>query len=130
MGVVGFSAGAVSFEYETLFDPRDDFHPFNVGIHGIDRHHVRGKPHFGSLHATLANHLEGRITVAHSAFDRGALSAACSLHRMRDLETRSLDSVKVARRAWPEFARHRLNVLASHLGLELKHTECALGERG
>lgn len=121
IGVVGFTAGAVSFEYETLVDPRDDFHPFNVGIHGIDRHRVRGKPHFGSLHATLASHLEGRITVSHSAFDRGALSAACALHRKRDLEARWLDSVKVARRAWPELTSHRLNVLASHLGLELKH---------
>lgn len=121
VGVVGFTAGVVSFEYETLVDPRDDFHPFNVGIHGIDRHHVRGKPHFGSLHDTLASHLDGRITVAHSAFDRGALSAACALHRKRDLEARWLDSVKVARRAWPELPSHRLNVLASHLGLELKH---------
>ena len=121
VGIVGFTAGLVSFEYETLVDPCDDFHPFNIGIHGIDRHHVRGKPQFQSLHATLAEHLGGRITVAHSAFDRGALSAACTLHRQPEIETRWLDSVKVARRAWPELASHRLNVLASHLGLELKH---------
>ncbi len=121
VGIVGFTAGRVSFEYETLVDPCDEFHPFNVGIHGIDRHHVRGKPQFPSLHATLAQHLGGRITVAHSAFDRGALSAACALHRKAEIETRWLDSVKIARRAWPELASHRLNVLASHLGLELKH---------
>lgn len=121
VGIVGFTAGLVSFEYETLVDPCDEFHPFNVGIHGIDRHHVRGKPQFRTLHATLAQHLGGRITVAHSAFDRGALSAACALHSKPEIDTRWLDSVKVARRAWPELASHRLNVLASHLGLELKH---------
>ena len=121
VGIVGFTAGLVSFEYESLVNPCDDFHPFNVGIHGIDRHHVHGKPQFKSLHATLAQHLGGRITVAHSAFDRGALSAACILHGKPEIDTRWLDSVKVARRAWPELASHRLNVLASHLGLELEH---------
>lgn len=121
VGIVGFTAGQICFEYETLVDPCDEFHPFNVSIHGIDRHHVRGKPQFQSLHRTLVQHLGGRITVAHSTFDRGALSAACALHRKPEIETRWLDSVKVARRALPELASHRLNVLASHLGLELKH---------
>lgn len=121
VGIVGFTAGLVSFEYETLVDPCDEFHPFNVELHGIDRHHVRGKPKFRTLHSTIAQHLGGRITVAHSAFDRGALAAACSQHSKPVIETRWLDSVKVARRAWPELASHRLNVLASHLGLELQH---------
>lgn len=121
VGIVGFTAGVVSFEFETLVDPCDDFHPVNVGIHGIDSHHVRGKPQFSSLHATLTQHLGGRITIAHSAFDRVALSAACVLHSKPVIETRWLDSVKVARRAWPELDSHRLNALASYLGLELKH---------
>ena len=121
VGIVGFTAGVVSFEYETLVDPCDEFHPVNVGIHGIDRHLVRGKPQFNSLHATLTQHLGGRITIAHSAFDRSALSAACALHSKPNIETRWLDSVKVARRAWPELDSHRLDALASHLGLELKH---------
>lgn len=121
IGVVGFTDGRVSFEFETLIDPCDEFHPFNVNIHGIDRRHVRGKPKFRDLHATLSEQLNGRITVAHSSFDRGALSAACALHQKPLINTRWLDSVKVARRAWPDLSSHRLNVLASHLGIELKH---------
>lgn len=121
VGVVGFTGGQVTFEYETLIDPCDEFHPFNVSIHGIHRHHVRGKPKFKDLHATLSHQLNGRITVAHSTFDRGALSAACSLHQKTMIDTRWLDSVRVARRAWPELSSHRLNVLASHLGIELQH---------
>lgn len=121
VGVVGFTDGRVTFEYETLIDPCDEFHPFNISVHGINRHHVRGKPKFKDLHATLSHQLNGRITVAHSTFDRGALSAACSLHQKIMIDTRWLDSVTVARRAWPELSSHRLNVLASHLGIELQH---------
>lgn len=121
IGIVGFTDGRVSFEYETLVDPCDEFHPFNVRIHGIDRHHVRGKPKFRDLHATLVSHLGNRITVAHSTFDRGAISAACLLHQRPSINARWLDSVRVARRAWPELSSHRLNVLADHLGIELQH---------
>ena len=37
------------------------------------------------------------------------------------LETTWLDSVRVAKRAWPELPSHRLNIVAKHLGIPLKH---------
>jgi DNA polymerase III alpha subunit (gram-positive type) len=35
VGIVGFRDGREIFEYETLIDPRDEFHAFNTRIHGI-----------------------------------------------------------------------------------------------
>ncbi|WP_235515974.1 exonuclease domain-containing protein [Sphingomonas sp. Leaf32] len=81
VGIVGFSSGVQTFEYETLVDPLDRFSSFNVRIHGITGDHIVGTPTFAGIHAAIDGHLAGRITVAHSYFDKGALGAACRIHR-------------------------------------------------
>jgi DNA polymerase-3 subunit epsilon len=121
IGIVGFQGGVPVFEFETLIDPRDEFDDFNVSIHGITDRHVRGRPHFGQLHSEIDKHLAGRVTVAHSAFDRGALSAACLKHGKPEIGTQWVDSVLVARRAWPELGSHKLNMLTQHLGIPHSH---------
>lgn len=109
------------FEYETLVDPRDRFSSFNTRIHGIAAEHVMGKPCFADLHGVVDGHLGGRTTVAHSYFDKGALAAACRVHDRTMIETSWLDSVRVAKRVWPELASHKLNVVSRHLGIPLRH---------
>jgi DNA polymerase-3 subunit epsilon len=121
IGIVGFAGGREVFAYETLVDPQDAFSPFNTRLHGIGPRHVAGQPSFHRLYGTLLEHLGGRITVAHSNFDHGALSAACRIAGLPMIRSRWLDSVKVARHAWPDLPTHRLNALAGHLGLEHKH---------
>ncbi len=121
IGIVGFRDGVEIFEYETLVDPLDRFSSFNTRIHGIGCDHVVGAPTFAQIHAAIDGHLSGRITVAHSYFDKGALGAACLLHQRATIETTWLDSVRVARRAWPDLPSHRLNVLTRYLGVRHKH---------
>ncbi len=121
IGIVGFREGRIAFEYETLIDPRDYFSSFNTRIHGITEDHIIGKPCFGDLHEVIDGHLTGRVTVAHSYFDKGALSAACRVHNRTPIEATWLDSVRVAKRVWPQLASHRLNVVSKHLGIRLKH---------
>jgi DNA polymerase-3 subunit epsilon len=121
IGIVGFRDNAVLFEYETLVDPRDRFSSFNTRIHGIAAHHVVGQPCYDDVHDTVDAHLSGRTTVAHSYFDKGALAAACRAHGRAMVRTTWLDSVRVAKRAWPELGSHRLNVVSKHLGIPLRH---------
>ncbi|MGP7796992.1 exonuclease domain-containing protein [Sphingomonas sp. CLY1604] len=121
VGIVGFLDGRELFAWETLLDPRDEFHPANIRIHGIAAHHVAGKPTFADVHATIDRHLTGRVTVAHSLFDKGALAAACRIHDRPSIETHWLDSVRVARRAWPDLDNHRLGCLARFLGVPHRH---------
>jgi DNA polymerase-3 subunit epsilon len=121
IGIVGFRGGVEVFAYETLVDPCADFSPFNTRIHGISCDHIAGQPTFAHLHGAVDAHLAGRITVAHSNFDKGALAAACRFHDRATIATTWLDSVRVAQRAWPELASHRLNVLAKFLGIRHKH---------
>ncbi len=121
IGIVGFRDGREIFEYETLLDPRDEFHLFNTRIHGIAEHHVVGQPSFADVHSIVHGHLSGRTTVAHSYFDKGALAAACRVHDRPAIETVWLDSVRVAKRAWPDLESHRLGLLARYLGIDHKH---------
>jgi DNA polymerase-3 subunit epsilon len=121
IGIVGFRGGKIVFEYEALIDPRDYFSSFNTRIHGITADHVAGKPCFGDLHADIATHLGDRVTVSHSYFDKGALSAACRVHDCAAINATWLDSVRVAKRVWPELPSHRLNIVSRHLGIRLKH---------
>lgn len=121
IGIVGFRDGRVAFEYETLVDPRDHFSSFNTRIHGIAADHVVGKPCFADVHGIVHGHLGGRITVAHSFFDKGALAAACRIHDRPEVATTWLDSVRVAKHAWPDLPSHKLNIVSRHLGIPLKH---------
>lgn len=121
VGIVGFRDGRVVFEWEALLDPCDEFHAGNVRVHGITAARVAGQPTYGAIHAVVDRHLSGRTTVAHSLFDRGALAAACRTHGRDAIETVWLDSVRVARRAWPDLPNHRLGHLARHLGIRHRH---------
>jgi DNA polymerase-3 subunit epsilon len=121
IGIVGFRDGREVFAYETLVDPCDEFSPFNTRIHGISGDHVAGQPTYAHIHDIVAGHLTGRVTVAHSYFDKGALAAACRVHDRVAIETTWLDSVRVAKRAWPDLPSHRLNVLTRFLGVRHKH---------
>ena len=121
VGIVGFRDGREVFSYETLLDPCDEFHAGNTRIHGIAAHHVVGQPTFARIHAEIDRHLSGRTTVAHSYFDKGALAAACRVHSRAVIETTWLDSVRVAKRARPDLANHKLGGLARYLGIPHRH---------
>ncbi|WP_246848443.1 3'-5' exonuclease [Sphingomonas beigongshangi] len=121
IGIVGFRDGREIFAYETLIDPLDRFSSFNIRIHGITSDRVIGSPTFAEVHGIVAGHLAGRVAVAHSLFDKGALAAACLTHGREPIEATWLDSVRVAKRAWPDLPSHRLNVLTTFLGLPHKH---------
>lgn len=121
IGVVGFRDGREVFALDYLVNPLQAFEARNVEIHGITAERVRRAPHFGRLHSDLTQHLSGRVTVHHSPFDRQAVAAACEDHRCPGIAANWLDSVEVARRAWPGLSSHKLPVLAAHLGLTLRH---------
>lgn len=121
VGIVGFQNGREAFEWEALLDPINEFHPFNTRIHGIEAHHVAGRPTFAEVHAVVDGHLSGALTVAHSLFDKVALAAACRVHACSAIDTTWLDSVGVAKRAWPDLPSHRLGGLARHLAIPHRH---------
>lgn len=123
VGVVVFSAGAVVDQTSILVDPREPFGSMNIAIHGIEPEQVAGKPTFSDIHQELCDAFAGQIVVCHTLFDRMAIRQACEHHGLPLPDCRWLDSSRVARRAWPQFAKsgYGLASLAAHCGVSFKH---------
>jgi DNA polymerase-3 subunit epsilon len=123
IGVVTFDGGREIDAEVRLVDPQDYFDPFNVSIHGITEDHVKGAPRFTDLHAWLCSRTSGEVVACHTHFDRVALAQACGRHALDPLPCNWLDTARVARRAWPQFAQsgYGLANLAAHFGMTFQH---------
>jgi DNA polymerase-3 subunit epsilon len=110
--------------YSTYIDPRSPFGDGNTRLHGIDASTVFGAPDFAEILPQLRQTMETHPLVQHSRFDEKAFDAACKLSGQPVLKSVWFDSVKIARRAWPEFkgnGGHGLGHLKTALGLEFQH---------
>lgn len=69
--------------------------------------------------------LNGSVVVSHMAFDRVSLGRAHQKHALPSPDCRWLDTAKVSRRAWTQFAQrgYGLASIAAHCGIEFKHHE-------
>jgi DNA polymerase-3 subunit epsilon len=104
IGLVYFKDGSFQKEWKTYIDPEDFFDERNISIHGIDESTVEGAPTFPDVASLIYNHLDGRIAVCHTHFDRVAIQQACIKHDLRAPTCTWLDSARVARRTWEQFA--------------------------
>ncbi len=110
--------------YATYVDPQMAFAGFNTQLHGIAAVHVAGAPRIGEALALLAPLLERHTLIQHSSFDQTAIRAACLHFGLPERAWRWGNSVKIARRAWPEFignGGHGLAHLKRQLGLSFDH---------
>lgn len=107
----------------TYVDPQVDHWAFTY-LHGIDAKTVRGAPRFREVLPVLADMLRGHVVYQHSGFDRSAIAAACKVGGLSEPDWNWQDSVRVARRAWPELkgnGGHGLASLKTHLGMTFEH---------
>ncbi|MEZ5561220.1 MAG: exonuclease domain-containing protein [Pseudomonadales bacterium] len=118
IGIAKFEGGKPVAEWSSLIDPEDEFDGMNVSIHGIDERTVRGAPRFPDVRGVLAEWCEGNIVVCHTHFDRTSVHQASSKYRLPPPEWTWLDSAKVARRTWGQFAQrgYGLGNLCEFLG--------------
>lgn len=123
IGIAKFSNGRLVEEWVSLINPEDFFDYFNVGIHGIDAHDVIDSPTLPEVFEKLEYFLDGNICVCHTHFDRISISKAFSKYSLNTLNIRWLDSARVARRAWEEFAwtGYKLSNVCKKIGYEFRH---------
>ncbi len=110
--------------FSLLVDPDEAFSGFNTELHGIDAAAVRGKPQFPAVIAAIAPLMAQQPIVQHSSFDQRAVAAACGWHGLEVPDLHWVDSVTIARRAWPEFkgnGGHGLGHLKRALSLQFQH---------
>ena len=110
--------------YSTYIDPCVAFSDRNTRLHGIDANTVFGAPVFDQILPQLRQTMEKHPLVQHSNFDEKAFNSACRLSQQPILKSIWFDSVKIARKAWPEFkgnGGHSLGHLKTVLKLEFRH---------
>lgn len=123
IGIVAFEDGQEVASEARYVDPQDYFDPYCVAVHGITSEKVRGAPRFSDLHQWLCQSLSGSIVACHTHFDRVALAQACGHHGLEHPPCEWLDTARVARRAWSQFARsgYGLANVARHLDIKFRH---------
>lgn len=123
IGIARFDDGCLAEEWSTLVNPEDDFDPFNVSIHGITADMVEDSPVFPNLAENVRGRLKSRVVVCHTPFDRVAISRACLRYELEGFECAWLDSARVARRTWTQFARsgYGLHNVCASIGYEFRH---------
>ena len=119
IAVVEVEEGEVVSEWSTLVNPGTSIPPAIQALTGISNAMVADAPAFEDLAAGLHERLEGRVFVAHNArFDYGFLRREFERAGLR-FQARTLCTVKLSRRLYPEHARHNLDSLIARHGLKL-----------
>ena len=106
IGALSFEDEGVAQAWQRLVAPEDS---------------LLAAPAFREIADELRGLLSGQVVVCHGSFDRVALSCALERHGLAEFDCSWLDTAKVARRAWPQFARkgYSLANVAAALGIEL-----------
>ena len=123
VGLAVYENGALATEWKSLVDPEDYFDTVNVSIHGINEIAVRGAPKLPEIAQLVCEHMRTRVIVCHTHFDRLAIRQAFQKHRLSVPACMWLDSARVARRTWDEFARsgYGLKNVCDTLGYKFDH---------
>ncbi|MDA9396395.1 hypothetical protein WN73_38440 [Bradyrhizobium sp. CCBAU 45394] len=129
IGLAHFKSGELFKKLTILVDPEDDFDPINISIHGITAEAVVGKPNMGRVFPVIAAALSDVVVVHHSHFDKTALNRAAIKHGAGFLPCVWLDTLRVARRAWPSLANdgrgYGIARLADEFSIEFQHHDAA-----
>ena len=123
VAVVRVRHGQVADTFETLLRPRVlrmDWR--NQQVHGIAEDELHDAPSLADVWPQLLPYLYQQPVVAHnSAFDMSVLDYTCRDFDLESPPLHCLCSVKLAKVAWPHLGGYRLNNLAAHFQLALRH---------
>lgn len=111
-------------DVEFYVDPEDYFLDDLSAIHGISEQSVAGAITYPQARRKLEGLLAGQTVLIHSPFDSVSITQANAKYGLPPFKVQWLDTLRVARRAWPERmgqGGHKLRVLADHCGIQFKH---------
>ena len=131
IGIAGYASGDLVSEWATLVNPQGGFSPWNTAIHGITAASVAHAPTLPDIYEHLAERLHGSIVVCHTHFDRISLTRALQSYELPPIACTWLNSARVARRAWKQFARrgYGLKNICDFLGYEFSHHDALADAR-
>lgn len=107
-------------EWYSLVNPQEDFASANIAIHGITAETVKDAPTYLEISNQVSDLLAGKVVFAHSDFDKTSLKQVVDKYKLPKLVCNWLDSLRLARRVWPERENYRLENLCQMLGYKYK----------
>ena len=122
IGAVVYRDGKVTDEvFSTFVDPGRPI-PYEVSqLTGITGDMVKGAPGQAEALRQFLDFIHGRPLAAHNAgFDVGFLSEGCRRMGL-SLEATAVDTLPLAQALLPNLSRHKLDLVAGHLGLPSFH---------
>ncbi len=124
--------GEVTPVFQSLVNPERSIPWFITNLTGISDAMVRTAPTFADIAGEFAQHLAGRVFVAHNArFDWGFLSAEFARVTPTPLDAIAdgqLCTVRLARRFLGHLHRRNLDAVSHHYGVTIESRHRAMGD--
>ncbi len=128
IAAVRFEHGREVARWSTLVNPGVPIAPFVQGLTGISDAMVAQAPPFESCAAQVLAMLEGAVLVAHNVrFDHGFLKNEL-LRAGIDLGVKTLCTVRLSRKLFPQERSHGLDALMQRHGLRTQQRHRAMGD--
>lgn len=121
IGIAVFENGELVGEHYSLIDPKTEFHPRCVAVHGINEHAVRGAPDFVEVVGKFRHLIENQVIAAHSNYDSRTMHQDAGRWGVDLPQCRWLDTIVVARSAWPSLPSYDLSTVCDHIGHSFGH---------
>ncbi|MEW6555446.1 MAG: exonuclease domain-containing protein [Actinomycetota bacterium] len=119
LGAVRFSLAGPIDEYHTLVDPMEPIQPAATDIHGISDDMVCGSPHPAEVVSGFGDYLGEAVFIAHNArFDVRVIGLELARAGLEPPANHVVDTVVLARRAFPGLPNYRLGTVAAYLGID------------
>ncbi|SMC64370.1 exonuclease domain-containing protein [Sporomusa malonica] len=123
LGLIVVKDGVITEQKQWLIQPPNlSFDYRHIKIHGITPELVKDAPTFDLIWEDIKSCIDNQVIVAHNApFDVNVLHNAAAAYSLKLPSFKSLCTVELSRRAWPELKNHQLSTVAGSLGLDLDH---------
>ena len=121
-------SGEVVETWQSLINPECLIPPWIEKLTGIRQEQVNAAPTFAEIAEELASRLHNRVIVAHNArFDYGFIKNEFKRVGV-NFSAKTLCSVKLSRRLFPQYKRHGLDQIIQRLGVSVANRHRALDD--
>lgn len=128
IGAVKVVNGKIVDEFSSLVNPKEDIPENITKLTGITNDMVKDAPTIEEVMPKFLRFSGKGIFVAHNAsFDMGFIRTASKKQHIEVLNS-VLDTVELSRTLFKDLPKHKLNIIAKHLNIELKNHHRAVDD--